>query len=146
MAIGTLKTLHLLTLWCLGAGSLVFASNGPATAADGAVSFSGTIARVENGIGIGGDRTITRTFVDEAAIRVSVSNPSSRTARVRLSAFDEAFYRIDDVSLPAGIRLRPGETRHFIAYVPVTGKRRLRICATGTLGRNCGRFIAQRLR
>jgi len=69
---------------------------------------------------------------------------------LRFEAFDAAFRPINTVDLPAPTKLYPGDTRSFLAIVPIMKdvKNRIRICAILSApstqeNKLCGRYIAR---
>ncbi|MEO1747353.1 MAG: hypothetical protein AAFR27_01830 [Pseudomonadota bacterium] len=118
-----------------------------AKAGSAKLNFTATVAKVENGIGMSGDRTVTKTLRDVAAISFIITNPRSKPQHLELTTYDAHFRAISDVSLTSSVTIPAGATKRVFAYVPVASgqKRRLRICAKGDQGTRCGKFIAQHL-
>ncbi len=141
-------TKHFISLqkW-LVAAVVIFGANSPSLAGSAKLTFTASIAKVENGIGLAGDHTVTKTLRDVAAISFVVTNPGKRPQRLILSSYDAHFRAVADISLASSITLPAGGTKRVFAYVPVANgeKRRFRICAKGHNGRRCGKFIAQHL-
>lgn len=129
------------------ATAVIFGANSPSLAGSAKLTFTASVAKVENGIGMAGDHTVTKTFRNVAAISFVVTNPGKGPQKIVLSSYDAHFRVVDDISLASSITLPTGGTRRVFAYVPVANgeKRRLRICAEGHNGRRCGKFIAQHL-
>ncbi|MEO1703021.1 MAG: hypothetical protein AAFR71_13315 [Pseudomonadota bacterium] len=126
---------------------LVFGLHKPALATGAKIGFTATVAKVENGIGIAGDRSVTKTLREIAAVSFIVTNPSDRPQKIKLATFDAHFHAVDDIKLVSDIVLPAGATKRIFAYVPVSPNenRRFRICAKGIQGTHCGKFIAQKL-
>ncbi|MEO0544695.1 MAG: hypothetical protein AAFY99_12840 [Pseudomonadota bacterium] len=120
----------------------------PSVAGGAKLTFTATIAKVENGIGMAGDQTVTSTVLDVAAVSFMLTNPGNQAQRVTLAPFDAHFNAVSDINLASSIILPAGSSTTVYAYVPVAAgeKRRFRICANGNQGARCGKFIAQQLR
>lgn len=121
-----------------------------ALAAERGVRFSAFVPASEGALTFGPNRAYAEGFGDSAGLQLVAGNAGSQTSTLRFEAFDAAFRPINTVDLPAPTALYPGETRTFLAVVPIMEdvKNRVRICAimktsNAKESRLCGRYIAR---
>lgn len=122
-----------------------------AIAGERGVSFSALVPASKDSLTFGPDHAYAEGFGDSAGLHLVAGNTGSQTSTLRFEAFDAAFRPINSVDLPAPTALYPGETRTFLAIVPIMEdvKNRVRICAilkpsNENESRLCGRYIARR--
>ncbi len=131
----------------LGMASIALTSS---FAAEQGVSFTAFVPSSAGALTFGPDRAYAEGFGETAGLRLVAGNKGSQTSTLRFEAFDAAFRPINTVDLPAPTKLYPGDTRSFLAIVPIMKdvKNRVRICAVLSApsvreNRLCGRYIAR---
>lgn len=121
-----------------------------ALAAERGMRFSGFVPASAGALTFGPDRAYAEGFGETAGLRLVAGNQGAQASTLRFEAFDAGFRPIDTVDLPAPTTLYPGDTRTFLAIVPIMKdvKNRVRICAVLSMpsereNRLCGRYIAR---
>lgn len=121
------------------------------SAAENRVTFSAFVPASAGALTFGPKRAYADGFGNSAGLRLQVGNNSSQPRKLRFEAFDAKFMPISTVNLPEPITLYPGDTRTFLAIVPIMEdvKNRVRICAVlkssnAQENRLCGRYIARK--
>ena len=119
-------------------------------AAENSVSFTAFVPSIAGALTFGPARAYAEGFGANAGLRLVAGNKGSQTSTLRFEAFDAAFKPINTIDLPAPTKLYPGDTRTFLAIVPIMKdvKNRVRICAVLSAPRTqdnrlCGRYIAR---
>lgn len=119
-------------------------------AAEKGVSFSAIVPARAGALTFGPERAYAEGLSGNAGLRLVAGNTGSQTSTLHFEAFDASFRPINTVDLPAPTTLYPGDTRTFLAIVPIMKdvKKRVRICAvlsapSARENRLCGRYIAR---
>lgn len=129
--------------------ALIGAAN--ALAAERNIGFSTYVPTRSGDLTFGPTRAHADGFANTAGLRLMAGNAGAQKGRLHFEAFDAAFNPISDIQLPAPTVLYPGETRTFLAVVPIMQdvKNRIRICAilkapSAKEKRMCGRYIGRK--
>lgn len=119
-------------------------------AAERGITFSAFVPANAGALTFGPERAYADGFGENAGLRLVAGNQGAQMSTLHFEAFDSAFRPINTVDLPPPTTLYPGDTRTFLAVVPIMKdvKNRVRICAVLSAPsteekRLCGRYIAR---
>ncbi|MDZ7822886.1 MAG: hypothetical protein U5K75_01815 [Ahrensia sp.] len=141
---------HTKSVFVLGYALTLMATT-PLHSAETGIQFSAYVPPSAGDLSFGPLRAYAEGTGNEAGLQLTAANHGTSQAELQFEAFDGHFNKVNDIDLPETTTLYPGESRQFLAIVPIMEdvKSRYRICATlksPSLKQTkmCGKYISQK--